>query len=840
MNQGLAQVISGRKFQLDAWLARLSSAAAILMIFWWTLNEWKRIDPTLEMRGPLVQFLIVDLLAVGTGLLMGCAEWSSNRGRRALFCLVGVLIVESIAINLSANQIRPLSPLTALVLISGSLTSRKPDWQAGFSVVGLLVLLSGSLGGLVAPFNWIVLFAAVAAVCFATSIRAQYLAQIDQAREKLADSRTTLSDLIETSPIVIVVSSLIDGRFINVNRAFLKDQGIERSDVPELSDIRAAVWADESQRRAFVKQLHTEGRVRNLEARFRSKDGHISASLISSVKSTLDGEPVSISFVRTNERQLISSREAALQASKAKSEFLATMSHEIRTPMHAVLGMADLLVETDLNQEQRKFVDSIVHNGSSLLELINDILDLAKIESGSVELEHTCFGLGDFFDRLCETLAIRAHSKHLELAVVVAPEVPLNLRGDPSRLRQILINLIGNAIKFTQWGEIIVEAKCAGGESNPGCLHFSVSDSGIGIEKKHFDTIFGSFTQADSSTTRKFGGTGLGLAIVKRLVGLMGGKIWVESELGKGSIFHFTARFEVEGAERAHSESAETLPSLEGIHALVVDDTAVNRLILNRMLSAKGAQVTEADSGAEALSKIELAVATGTAYQLILVDQRMPNMDGLQMLRRLRETAALRPSVIMMVTSDSCGSRIRCAGELGIDQFIQKPIRSSDLYDAITKVLEAKHRSPHTIPRLAVPSSDPQSVSSSNQALSILLADDSVDNRLIIKAFLSKEPYRLDLVQDGQAAVRRFADGRYDLVLMDMRMPVMDGGAAVSAIREWERARDLPRTPIIALTASALEDDVCDSLKAGCDLHLSKPVRKRELIDAIRAITAKA
>ena len=618
MNQRLTSGAWSKKFALGAWFARLSSATAILMIIWWSFNGSERVYPKLEVRGHFLDLLIVDLVAVGTGLLLGRGEWSRGQWRRALVLLGSVLVVGSIAASLSTGQTRAGFILTALVLFSGSLASRKPDWRAGFSAACLLVWLSSLLlapGGLFVPFNWIALLAAVAAVCSAISTRAQYAAQLDQAQEKLADSRKTLSDIIETSPIVIVVSSLIDGRFINVNRAFLKDQGIERSDVPELSDVRAAVWADDSQRRAFVKQLHTEGRVRNLEARFRSKDGRISPSLISSVKSTLDGEPVSISFVRTNERQLISSREAALQASKAKSEFLATMSHEIRTPMHAVLGMADLLVETDLNQEQRKFVDSIVHNGSSLLELINDILDLAKIESGSVELEHTGFGLGEFFDRLCETLAIRAHSKQLELAALVAPEVPLNLRGDPSRLRQILINLIGNAIKFTQRGEIIVEVERAGAESDPGWLHFSVSDSGIGIEKKHFDSIFESFTQADSSTTRKFGGTGLGLTIVKRLVGLMGGKIWVESEPGRGSTFHFTARFGVDAAARARPESAEAVSGLDGIHALVVDDTAVNRLILNRMLSAKGAHVTEASSGAAALTKIERAVAEGTAVQ---------------------------------------------------------------------------------------------------------------------------------------------------------------------------------------------------------------------------------
>ena len=347
--------------------------------------------------------------------------------------------------------------------------------------------------------------------------------------------------------------------------------------------------------------------------------------------------------------ELIGTREAALAASRSKSEFLSSMSHEIRTPMNAILGMAELLEETALNPDQKKFLAIMRNNGDALLALINDILDLAKVEAGRLTIERVDFDLEALTDKVVETLGVRAHAKGLELAVHLMPDVPRQLVGDPLRLRQILINLIGNAIKFTETGRVLlsVERDSAGA---PGALLFTVADTGIGIAKDKLDAVFANFTQADSSTTRRYGGSGLGLAIAKRLVGLMEGRIWVESELGAGSAFRFTARFGISDAPRA-VESATVALMLRGTRALVVDDNATNRLILCEMLTSRGAEVSEAEDGPQGLALLERARQSGRRFKLLLLDCRMPGMDGFQMAERIK-AAGYDGLPLLMLTSD--------------------------------------------------------------------------------------------------------------------------------------------------------------------------------------------
>ena len=516
---------------------------------------------------------------------------------------------------------------------------------------------------------------------------------------------------------------------------------------------------------------------------------------------------------KASEEQLEAATQRAEAANRAKSEFLAVISHEIRTPMNAILGMADLLHESALSQEQRKYVEVFRRAGNNLLGLINDLLDLSKIESGHLELDRVEFDLLDVAGQATELVAQRARSKGVGLDVHL-PEVRTTFRGDPARLRQILLNLLGNAVKFTESGKVTLTI--AGHASGrPGHFEFSVADTGIGIAPEKLSTIFEDFSQADNSISRKYGGTGLGLGISRRLVGLMGGELTVTSRKGEGSIFRFDASFEpLAPAEPPPGAQPVEAAELKGLRAMVVDRDPANRALLRQTLGGWGVQVDEFCTGGEAL----LGLA-GARYGVAFVQGSMRGLGGASLLTEMREAAPDLPMI--QHESDQ-----RSAENIGACVAL-RPIRRGELLQAVRKALTAPPRWEPVWGGKAPPAAG------MNGGLRILIAEDSDDNRLLMEFYLKETPHRIVLAGDGQEAVELFQKEEFDLVLMDLQMPVMDGLTATRCIRDLESNRRLQRTPILAFTANAHGPDLHRSLVAGCNAHITKPISKPALLAAV-------
>ncbi len=618
-----------------------------------------------------------------------------------------------------------------------------------------------------------------------------------------------------------------DGCFFYVNEAACRSLGYSREELLQLSVSHIAPHIDDTQWPQIWASIKTK-RAFTFESCHQRKDGTIFPVEISVNFLQYDGSEYCCTFARNiTERteaqaELNKAKEMAEVSSQTKSSFLASMSHEIRTPMNAIIGLADLLWDTPLNDQQRKYVRIFRRAGGTLLSLINDILDLSKVEAGRLTLEATAFNLQDLLDKAIEILTMRAQEKGLDLACHLAQDVPHYLIGDHSRLEQILMNLIGNAIKFSEQGEIAIHVEQYTKSSQPHTLLFSVKDTGIGIPSEQQESIFESFSQAHSYN--QFGGTGLGLSIVKELVTLMNGSVWVESEEGAGSTFFFTAQLEPQPFDQPTPPTED--PSLADLKTLVVVPHTTNRLIIQESLRNCGATVIELERGKNILFELSCAAEMEIPYQLVILDRALPETDIFHIAESIKNTKMLSGLAILILTAESWADDISRIYDLEIAGYLVKPIKRPELLQAVQIALNKAngYRVSEETPMIQMPPPQP---------LNILVAEDSPDNQVLIRAYLEATPHTFDLVANGEEAVQKFQTAAYDLVLMDMQMPVMDGYTATKVIRQWEHQQQVAPKPIIALTAYALQEEKDRSAQAGCTAHLTKPIRKPQLLDVL-------
>jgi PAS domain S-box-containing protein len=617
----------------------------------------------------------------------------------------------------------------------------------------------------------------------------------------------------------------------HASRALADEQEIIRTGKPIVSKEEEVVWPDG----------HSTWVLAN-KAPLRNRQGHIVGTM--GISHDITERKLAEREVAAKAAELALANaalerlaEAAKAASQAKGDFLANMSHEIRTPLNGIIGMTELALETELTREQREYIETVKLSSDSLLNVINDILDFSKIEAGKMDLEEIEFDLHDCIEGALKTLALRADEKGLELLCEVAPEVKETLVGDPGRVRQILINLIGNAVKFTSEGEVGLKVHAELIEDKYVTLHFTVSDTGVGIAPAKVKSIFESFSQADTSTTREFGGTGLGLTISQRLVEMMGGRIWVESEVGVGSRFHFTARLRSDVVQHPAQGPVDT-EILRGVKVLIVDDNRTNRRILNGMLGRWGMNPSDASDGEQALQVLSAAQAGDEAFDLVLTDMHMPKMDGFAFVEKINQNPGLCTATIMMLTSGGQrGDAARC-GAMSIAAYLLKPVRKTELREAIVRVLSARGRS-RAVPLASGSQQKPAAAAVSQRRLEILLVDDIVVNQNLAKRLLEKRGHQVVVSSSGREALAALEKRTFDLVLMDVQMPDMDGLEATRLIREREKFSGEHQL-VIAMTALVIKGDRERCLESGMDGYLSKPIRIQELDDVLNRCAAGA
>ena len=654
-----------------------------------------------------------------------------------------------------------------------------------------------------------------------------------RAENALSEERRILRSLIDNVPDFMYVKDS-QSRFVVANSSMARSMGVSS---PE--QLLKRTDFDFYPHEIAERYLRDEQNVmRSQQALLNREEECVNGkgeriSLLTTKVPLLDEHGVAIGIAgigrditkrREAEIEMLRARQAAEAASRAKSEFLANMSHEIRTPLNGILGMTELALDTELTAEQRDYLQTVKLSSDALLTVINDILDFSKIEAGKIDLELMDFNLRDCLESTLKTLAVRADEKRLELLCEIAPQVPEVVGGDSSRLRQIVTNLIGNAIKFTEKGEVSLKVQPEGAAGETRMLHFVVSDTGIGVPPDKQKLIFDPFAQADSSTTRRYGGTGLGLTITARLVAMMGGKIWVESQVGRGSQFHFTVQFKT-AHTRAHPSTIIPREVLRGVRVLIVDDNETNRHILDRMLKRWEMKVTCVVSGLAALTELAANWESTDPYRLVITDIHMPEMDGFTLVEQIRRRPGLSSVIIMMLTSARYGGDSERYRGLGVAAFLSKPVRQSELRAAIESVVGGADQSRvPSEPATPLPPANAQP----KRTMRILVAEDNLVNQRLALRLLEKRGHRVVVASNGREALAALEEDTFDLVLMDIQMPEMDGMEATAKIREKENLTGRHQ-PVVALTAHAMKGDQELCLAAGMDDYLTKPIRPQEL-----------